>query len=207
MKSTNLLNSIGTTGGGGNQSDVPKRTEVLSNEGSSDSAKSDNTNEQIEKEIEQKDMRKIAEEVCTRERYKFKLNSVFKRYFACYDDENDEIVKKIRSNGSRKLQNELDISKMLRKIRNYEILNSYLLTERQRFLLRFNYRHVIDSDSDQISLASAQSLFSDPVSEENGKEKSQRHRVMMKLLADNDVRNPDCAYRQIDNDLKKGVNT
>lgn len=50
---------------------------------------------------------------------------------------------------------ELDISRLLRKIRIFEQLHNYLLTDRQRFLLKFNWRNVIDSDSAGISWESA----------------------------------------------------
>jgi hypothetical protein len=35
-----------------------------------------------------------------------------------------------------------------------------MLSDRQKFLLKYNYRHVIDSDSDLVSVGSAESLFS-----------------------------------------------
>jgi hypothetical protein len=102
----------------------------------------------------------LVEEIVGREKYHFTLNSTFKRYCTCFDDERDEITKKVRFNGIRKLLNELDVSRMLKKIRNYEMAFNYLLTERQKFLLKFNDKHVIDSDSDLISMDSAGSLFS-----------------------------------------------
>lgn len=81
----------------------------------------------------------------------------------------------------------MDISRILKKMRNFQALNSYLLNDRQRYLLRFNTRHVIDSDSDLISLASAESLFSVPSNDED-RFKSIRQRVMMKLIQDDDLR-------------------
>ena len=63
----------------------------------------DNTIAEIEKEIENKELTQVVEEVMSRERYKFSLDSVFKRYFTCYDNEDDEMVKKTRRNGERKL--------------------------------------------------------------------------------------------------------
>ena len=72
----------------------------------------------------------MVEEVIGREKYKLSIESVFKRYFTCFDNEYDELVKKMRRNGERKLRNELDISKMLRKIRNYNTAFNYLLSER-----------------------------------------------------------------------------
>ena len=55
----------------------------------------------------------------SRERYKFSLDSIFKRYFTCYDNEDDEMVKKTRRNGERKLQSELDLVKILKKLRSF----------------------------------------------------------------------------------------
>jgi hypothetical protein len=75
----------------------------------------------------------------------------------------------------------MDISRILRKIRNYEAVNGYLLNERQKYLLRFNDRHVVDSDSDLISLDSAESIFSVPSNDED-RPRSIRQRVMVKLI-------------------------
>ena len=94
------------------------------------SVSADNTMAEIEKEIENKDLAQIVEEVMSRERYKFSLDSVFKRYFTCYDNEDDEMVKKTRRNGERKLQSELDLVRILKKIRNFSTAFRYLLTDR-----------------------------------------------------------------------------
>ena len=109
------------------------------------------------------------------------LKSMYKRYITCFDNEEDELTKKYMYMGERKLRNEMDISRILKKLRNYEAVNSYLLNERQRYLLKFNSRHVIDSDSDLISLDSAESLFSVPSNDED-RLKSIKQRVMMKLI-------------------------
>ena len=127
-----------------------------------------------------------------------------KRYLSCYDDERDEIIKKLRRNGMRKLKNEMDLSRILKRMRDYETMFNYLLTERQRFLLKFNDKNVIDSDSDLISLDSAQTLFSCETDNED-RHKSIRQHVMVKILEDEDIRNPDCAFRFVDKDLERGV--
>lgn len=49
--------------------------------------------------------------------------------------------------------------RILKKIRRFTIAFRYLLTDRQRFLLKFNDGHVIDSNTDQVSLDSGESLF------------------------------------------------
>ena len=98
----------------------------------------------------------------------------------------------------------MDISRILKKLRNYEAVNSYLLNERQRYLLKFNSRHVIDSDSDLISVDSAESLFSVPSNDED-RQKSIRQRVMIKLIQDDDLRDENCAYRIVSKDLENGV--
>ena len=81
---------------------------------------------------------------------------------------------------------------------------SYLLTARQRFLLKFNDRHVIDSESDLVSLDEVSSLFSCE-SDEDNQERTRRRHIMLKLLEDTDLRNEDCAFRVVDHQLEKGV--
>lgn len=142
---------------------------------------SNRTEREIENEIKKKDLVHVVEELCARQRYNMGLKSTYKRYITCFDNEEDELTKKYMYMGERKLQNEMDISRILKKLRNYEAVNSYLLNERQRYLLKFNSRHVIDSDSDLISLDSAESLFSVPSNDED-RLKSIKQRVMMKLI-------------------------
>lgn len=59
------------------------------------------------------------------------LDAFYKRYISCFDNEQDEITKKIISNGTRKLLNELDVSRIMKKLRNARIMQDYLLTHRQ----------------------------------------------------------------------------
>ena len=110
----------------------------------------------------------------------------------------------MRRNGERKLKGELDLSKILKKVRNFNTAFDYLFSERQKFLFKFNDRHVIDSNSDLITPDSEESLFSG-TSDEDLKNKSMKQKVMMKLLDDVDPRNDDCAHRLIDRDLFRGV--
>lgn len=58
------------------------------------------------------------------------IRKTYKRYITLFDDEEDEMTKKFRSLGYTKLQNEMDIARMLKKIRNFEAINSILLTDR-----------------------------------------------------------------------------
>ena len=160
--------------------------------------------QEIERDIETKGMLGTVEEIIGRQKYHMQLSEWYKRFISCFDNEEDEMTKKIISNGTRKLSNELDLSRILKKIRNSEIMSSYLLTEKQRYLLKFNTKHVVDSDSDLISLDSAESMFSvDSVDED--RPKSIRQKVMVKLLEEFDFRNDNCAYRLIDRDLNRGV--
>ena len=144
-----------------------------------------NTMAEIEKEIESKDLAPIVEEVLCREKYKFRLDSIFKRYFTCFDDEDIEMVKKTRQNGERKLKSELDLVRILKKLRHFSIAFRYLLTERQRFLLKFNDGNVIDSNTDLVSVNSGDTLFSN-TSDEDLKNTSVKQKVMIKLLDDVD---------------------
>ena len=114
------------------------------------------------------------------------------------------MVKKTRRNGERKLQSELDLVRILKKMRRFTIAFRYLLSDRQRFLLKFNDGHVIDSNTDQVSLDSGESLFTG-TSDEEIKPTSNKQRVMIKLLDDVDTRNVDCGARIIDRDLFRGV--
>ena len=133
----------------------------------------DDTYDKIEKEVVDKDLSGVVEEVITREKYKLSIDSLFKRYFTCFDDEYDELVKKMRRNGERKLKGELDLSKILKKVRNFNTAFDYLFSERQKFLFKFNDRHVIDSNSDLITPDSEESLFSG-TSDEDLKNKSMK---------------------------------
>ena len=119
------------------------------------SEKSHKSDLDIEKEIAEKGYYNTVEEICGRERYDMKLRVPYKRFINCFDNEEDELTKKIIANGSRRLNREMDVSCILKKLRNQEIAMSYLLTTKQKYLLRFNDKHVIDSESDYVTLESA----------------------------------------------------
>ena len=54
----------------------------------------------------------------------------------------------------------MDVGQILKKLRNYEIFMNYLLTPKQKYLLKFNSKHVVDSQSDNLTMESADSIFS-----------------------------------------------
>jgi len=58
------------------------------------------------------------------------------------------------------LDRELDLDRIIPRFRTYEVMFKYLLTDRQRTLLRYNAEHVVTRDSEDISLDSAKTLFS-----------------------------------------------
>jgi len=47
-------------------------------------------------------------------------------------------MRRIRRKAEKKSENELDVTRIIKKIRNFEVLSENLLTERQKYLLRFN---------------------------------------------------------------------
>lgn len=61
----------------------------------------------------------------------------------------------------------------------------------------------MDSDSDLVSMDSAESMFSNE--SDDHRERSIRERIMVKLLDDMDFRDKNCAYRLLDKDLERGV--
>ena len=63
---------------------------------------------------------------------------------------------------------------------------------------------MIDTESDLISLDSAESLFSVP-DEDSDRLETIRQRVMFKLVADEDPRDSQCAFKIINRELEKGV--
>jgi len=58
------------------------------------------------------------EEICGRERYNMELREPYKRFITCFDNEEDELTKKIINNGSRRLTREMDVGCILKKLRN-----------------------------------------------------------------------------------------
>lgn len=128
---------------------------------------SSNTKKEIEEEIEEKDLNTVVEEICARERFNVKILHSCKRYCSFYDNEEDEVIKKIRALGIRKLVHDTDINRIFKKIRNFEIQHNLLLTERQKYLLKFNAKNVIAANSSEYSSNSRESIFSiDPKEED-----------------------------------------
>lgn len=104
------------------------------------SARSENTIENVEREIKEQNLDSIVDEIMTRQKFNFKFDSMSKRFFSCFDKEGDEKLKEIRGLADIKFQNELDISRILRKIRNFESMAHFMLSDRQKYLLRFHSR-------------------------------------------------------------------
>lgn len=61
-------------------------------------------------------------------------------------------MQKVKINGEKRLAKEMDFTWILRQVRQQKALFDYLLTDRERLLLRFNDKHVIDSDTDMDDL-------------------------------------------------------
>ena len=68
--------------------------------------------------IAEKGYYNTVEEICGRERYNMKLREPYKRFITCFDNEEDELTKKIITNGSRRLTREMDVGCILKKLRN-----------------------------------------------------------------------------------------
>jgi len=79
---------------------------------------------------------------------------------------------------------------------------SYLLTPKQKYLLKFNKKHVIDSQSDNVTVESADSMFS-VESAKDSREKTIRTRVMVRLLKFD--RDQHSGLNMVDKDLIYGV--
>ena len=47
------------------------------------------------------------------------------------------------------MKKEMDFSWLIKQVRNQKLLYEYLLTEKERLLLKFNDQHVLDSDDDK----------------------------------------------------------
>lgn len=46
------------------------------------------------------------------------------------------------------MKKDLDFTWIIKQVRNQKVLFDHFLTDRERLLLKFNDKHVIDSDSD-----------------------------------------------------------
>lgn len=63
---------------------------------------------------------------------------------------------------------------------------------------------MIDSESDHISVDSAESLFSVP-SDTSERGKAIREQVMFKLIDDDDLRGADCGLKLVNTQLERGI--
>ena len=64
---------------------------------------SHHTVKEIEEEIEEKHLNPVVEEIISREKFKVHVKSRFSRCFKLCDNDEDEMIKKMRSIGIRKL--------------------------------------------------------------------------------------------------------
>ena len=163
----------------------------------------------MERDIKEQNLDSVVDEIMTRKKFNFKFESMSKRFFSCFDKEVDEKLKEIRGLADIKFQNELDVSRILRKIRNFESMAHFMLSDRQKYLLRFHSRQVIDSDSDLVSFESDGTLFSnkaeDNTNQNGGRILSKRHHVMTRVTAEEDFREENCALRLINQHLETGI--
>ena len=73
----------------------------------------------MEREIASRGLTTVVDELIARQRYQMELKQPYKRFITCFDNEEDETTKKFRFLGEKKLQNEMDISRILKKMRNF----------------------------------------------------------------------------------------
>jgi hypothetical protein len=67
------------------------------------SVESATTIKKIQKEIKDKGLMPVVEEICSRQRYKMGYKKEFKRFISCFDKEEDEHIKKMRYLAEKKL--------------------------------------------------------------------------------------------------------
>ena len=83
-------------------------------------AMSERSDREIEERVAAKGLNTVVEEVCARERFGMQIKHCCKRYFNFCDNEEDEMIKKMRSIGIRKIDHDMDINRFLKKIRNFD---------------------------------------------------------------------------------------
>ena len=93
----------------------------------------------------------VVEEMFTRLRYRYKVDSLCSRLSSYCLKNEDKHAQAIKRNGERRLKKDLDFTWLIRQVRNQKVLFDHLLTDRERILLKFNDKHVIDSDSELMS--------------------------------------------------------
>ena len=90
----------------------------------------------------------MVEEIFSRARYRYKVDSICSRLFSYCLRNEDRHAQSIKKNGERRLKKDLDFTWIIKQVRNQKVLFDHFLTDRERLLLKFNDKHVIDSDSD-----------------------------------------------------------
>ena len=93
----------------------------------------------------------VVEEIFTRSRYRYKVDSLCSKITSYCLKNEDKHAQAIKRNGERRLKHDLDFTWLIRQVRNQKVLFENLLTDRERILLKFNDKHVIDSDSELMS--------------------------------------------------------
>lgn len=114
------------------------------------------------------------------------------------------MIKKIRKIGLRKLSHDTDISRIFKKIRNFDLLQSMILNQRQKYLLKFNAKNVISIQSEEYSSDSHVSIFS-TLSKEQDRNMVIRKTCMYKLNDDLDERGDCCALNLMTSSLTLDV--
>ena len=99
---------------------------------------SDASYKRLERKIVTHQLDAAVEDILQRKRFDPKYQSEIKRFVSCLDMDRDENIKRMNFLASKKMQNELDIARIAKKLRSFSQLQKYILSDRQRFLLKFN---------------------------------------------------------------------
>jgi hypothetical protein len=145
------------------------------------------------------------EEIASRERYNQHIASCLKRFTTFQDDEEDELIKQMRRLGISKYKRDTDISQMFWKIRYMEVLQEAFLTHRQKYLLKFNSKHLQASDSQLYSSDTEQSLFAVKHKGQLERDYLIRQDIMFRLNYEFDDRSELCGLKLLNRDLINGV--
>jgi len=83
-----------------------------------DKSASIHTIDLFEKKLVERNLMPVLNEIMKRNKFTFKITPTYKRWLDCFDDEEDDQKKMKQFGGNQKLLNELDVNRMLRKLRN-----------------------------------------------------------------------------------------
>ena len=73
------------------------------------------------REIRDHKLEQVVDEISARRRYNPKIEKSSTRWFPCFDNDQDEKVNYMRFLAGKKIQNELDVTRIMKKIRDYRI--------------------------------------------------------------------------------------